>query len=183
MEDRGQAMLLVTPTPEFSRVGRLRTLPGSDWRAGRDRGYDASPGGIRTQMSADRTLDRARRISFVLMAAIVLACACKRGERASPAASPAPQVPVESAGPASPEVEAAVPPGAMYAFFRVKEMPDSLAFCKRMVREFGLGLAPGIAFGPEGEGYLRWCFAASPERLAEGMARFEKALRGTRSHA
>jgi aspartate/methionine/tyrosine aminotransferase len=81
------------------------------------------------------------------------------------------------------EVEAAVPPGAMYAFFRVKEMPDSLAFCKRMVREFGLGLAPGIAFGPEGEGYLRWCFAASPERLAVGMARFEKALRGTRSHA
>ncbi len=81
-----------------------------------------------------------------------------------------------------PRIEAAVPPGAMYAFFRVQDMPDSLALCKRMVREFGLGLAPGIAFGPEGEGYLRWCFAASPERLAEGMARFEKALHATRSH-
>ncbi len=81
-----------------------------------------------------------------------------------------------------PEVEAAVPPGAMYAFFRVKGMPDSLAFCKRLAREYGLGLAPGIAFGPEGEGYLRWCFAASAERLAEGMGRFEKALHAMHLH-
>jgi aspartate/methionine/tyrosine aminotransferase len=37
-----------------------------------------------------------------------------------------------------------------------------------------LGLAPGIAFGPEGEGFLRWCFAASVENLAEGIKRYRR---------
>jgi aspartate/methionine/tyrosine aminotransferase len=75
-----------------------------------------------------------------------------------------------------PGVEVATPEGAMYAFFRIDGMADSLAFCKRLVREHGLGLAPGAAFGPEGEGYVRWCFAASEERLREGVARLARAL-------
>ncbi|MGB8433917.1 MAG: pyridoxal phosphate-dependent aminotransferase [Burkholderiales bacterium] len=77
-----------------------------------------------------------------------------------------------------PGVEAAAPPGAMYAFFRVRGVTDSLDFCKRLVRDHGLGLAPGSAFGPEGEGFVRWCFAASEARLADGIARLERALRG-----
>ena len=68
-------------------------------------------------------------------------------------------------------IEAASPPGAMYVFFRVDGVEDSLDFCKRLVREARLGLAPGSAFGPEGEGFVRWCFAASPERLTEGVRR------------
>jgi aspartate/methionine/tyrosine aminotransferase len=64
----------------------------------------------------------------------------------------------------------------MYAFFSVDGMSDSLAFCKRLLREQGLGLAPGAAFGPEGEGYVRWCFAAGEERLAEGVRRLKAAL-------
>jgi aspartate/methionine/tyrosine aminotransferase len=64
----------------------------------------------------------------------------------------------------------------MYAFFRVRGMTDSLDFCKRLVAEQGLGLAPGAAFGPEGEGYARWCFAADTPKLAEGVARLRKAL-------
>jgi aspartate/methionine/tyrosine aminotransferase len=64
----------------------------------------------------------------------------------------------------------------MYAFFRVRGMTDSLAFCKHLVREHGLGLAPGSAFGPEGEGCVRWCFAASQARLAEGVERLRHAL-------
>jgi aspartate/methionine/tyrosine aminotransferase len=75
-----------------------------------------------------------------------------------------------------PGVRVAVPDGAMYAFLQVEGMTDSLAFCKRLVREQGLGLAPGAAFGPEGEGFVRWCFAASLERLAEGVARLRRAL-------
>jgi len=55
-------------------------------------------------------------------------------------------------------------------------MTDSLAFCKRLVREHGLGLAPGSAFGPEGEGFLRWCFAAETDKLADGVARLKRAL-------
>lgn len=77
---------------------------------------------------------------------------------------------------ATPGVQAAAPAGAMYAFFRVHDIDDSLALCKRLVSEAGLGLAPGIAFGPEGEGFVRWCFAASEERLAEGIRRLRGAL-------
>ena len=73
-------------------------------------------------------------------------------------------------------IEAVAPPGAMYAFFRVRGISDSLAFCKRLVSEHGLGVAPGAAFGPEGEGFVRWCFAASEERLAEGVRRLKRAL-------
>jgi aspartate/methionine/tyrosine aminotransferase len=75
-----------------------------------------------------------------------------------------------------PRVEVANPSGTMYAFFRVAGMSDSLAFCKKLVAEHGLGLAPGAAFGPQGEGYVRWCFAAELPRLAEGIARLRKAL-------
>jgi aspartate/methionine/tyrosine aminotransferase len=75
-----------------------------------------------------------------------------------------------------PKVRVARPDGTMYAFFNVEGMTDSLAFCKRLVREQGLGLAPGAAFGPEGEGFVRWCFAASEERLAEGLRRLARVL-------
>ena len=59
-----------------------------------------------------------------------------------------------------PGVTVAPPPGAMYAFFRIDGLTDSLAFCKELVRDAKLGLAPGRAFGPEGEGFVRWCFAS-----------------------
>ncbi|TAK80655.1 MAG: pyridoxal phosphate-dependent aminotransferase [Betaproteobacteria bacterium] len=75
-----------------------------------------------------------------------------------------------------PRVRVAVPEGTMYAFFRIEGMSDSLAFCQRLVREQGLGLAPGAAFGPEGEGFVRWCFAAAEDRLAEGVKRLRTAL-------
>src|SRR2546426_631579 len=77
---------------------------------------------------------------------------------------------------AIPRINVAVPDGTMYAFFNIQGVTDSLAFCKRLVREVGLGLAPGSAFGPEGEGFVRWCFAASDERLAEGVRRLRRAL-------
>jgi aspartate/methionine/tyrosine aminotransferase len=78
-----------------------------------------------------------------------------------------------------PGVHAAAPLGGMYAWFRIDGETDSLALAKRLVRGHGLGLAPGVAFGPEGEGWLRWCFAsqdlarldAGVQRLAEALAR------------
>jgi aspartate/methionine/tyrosine aminotransferase len=71
-------------------------------------------------------------------------------------------------------VTAALPSGTMYAFFRVDGVADSLDFCKRLVRDAGLGLAPGSAFGPSGEGFLRWCFASGEERLAAGIERLRR---------
>lgn len=75
-----------------------------------------------------------------------------------------------------PGVEVAPPAGAMYAFFRVEGLRDSLEFCKALVRDAHLGLAPGSAFGPEGEGFVRWCFAADTARLADGVARLARFL-------
>ena len=79
---------------------------------------------------------------------------------------------------ALPRVRVATPAGGMYAFFEVEGETDSLAFAKRLVLQAGLGLAPGAAFGPEGEGWLRWCFASKdPARLVEGVRRLEGVLR------
>ena len=71
-----------------------------------------------------------------------------------------------------PGVSVATPRGGMYAFFQVAGHTDCLALAKRLVREAGLGLAPGSAFGPEAAGWLRWCFASrDPARLAQGVER------------
>ncbi|KNZ34310.1 MAG: aspartate aminotransferase [Methylibium sp. NZG] len=79
---------------------------------------------------------------------------------------------------ALPGVQVAVPEGGMYAFFRVEGQNDSLAFAKRLVAEAGLGLAPGVAFGPEAEGWLRWCFASKdPTRLSDGVQRLAAMVR------
>ena len=79
-----------------------------------------------------------------------------------------------------PGVTVASPPGGMYAFFRIDGLPDagdSLVLAKHLVARHGLGLAPGAAFGDEGEGWLRWCFASQdPARLDLGLARLRGAL-------
>ncbi len=78
---------------------------------------------------------------------------------------------------ALPGVQAACPPGGMYAFFRVDGENDSLALAKRLVTQAGLGLAPGAAFGTEGQGWLRWCFASQDlGRLDQGLARLKSGL-------
>ena len=77
---------------------------------------------------------------------------------------------------ALPGITVPKPKGAMYLFFRVDGADDTLALCKRLVVEAKLGLAPGNAFGPEGEGYIRWCFASSLERLDDGANRLFRFL-------
>lgn len=69
-----------------------------------------------------------------------------------------------------------VPDGAMYVFFKLAGVEDSLGVAKRLVSEAGLGLAPGAAFGDSDDvkrGWLRWCYAGSPERMQEGVVRLE----------
>ncbi|TAM04624.1 MAG: pyridoxal phosphate-dependent aminotransferase [Paraburkholderia sp.] len=70
-----------------------------------------------------------------------------------------------------PGVDVKVPRGAMYLFFKLPGAQQSLALCKALVRDAGLGLAPGSAFGPEGEGFVRWCYACDPARLDAGVER------------
>jgi aspartate/methionine/tyrosine aminotransferase len=68
------------------------------------------------------------------------------------------------------------PAGAFYAFAHVDGMTDSLAFCKDVLLRTRVGLAPGSAFGPEGEGFFRLCFASTLERLAQAMDRLAPLL-------
>ncbi len=76
-----------------------------------------------------------------------------------------------------PGVQVAPARGGMYAFFRLDGFDDSLAVAKRLVAEAGLGLAPGNAFAPEAQGWLRWCFASKdPHRLIEGVDRLKRWL-------
>lgn len=78
---------------------------------------------------------------------------------------------------ALPRVQVAPAPGGMYAFFRLQGFDDSLQTAKSLVREAGLGLAPGTAFAPEAQGWLRWCFASrDPGRLVRGVSRLQKWL-------
>jgi aspartate/methionine/tyrosine aminotransferase len=81
---------------------------------------------------------------------------------------------------ALPGVELCNPRGGMYAFFRIAGHADSLALAKRFVT-LGIGLAPGVAFGDEAEGWLRWCFASrDPARLTRGVERLAAALYSVR---
>ncbi|MEJ6023878.1 pyridoxal phosphate-dependent aminotransferase [Ramlibacter sp. PS4R-6] len=74
-------------------------------------------------------------------------------------------------------VEVASAKGGMYAFFKLSGFGDSLEVAKRLVAEAGLGLAPGNAFAPQAQGWLRWCFASKDaSRLEEGVARLERWL-------
>ena len=69
------------------------------------------------------------------------------------------------------------PDGAFYAFVGVEGLTDSLTLAKRLVTEHGVAVAPGIAFGDAGEGYLRICFAQSAERIERAMGRLREGLR------
>jgi aspartate aminotransferase len=76
----------------------------------------------------------------------------------------------------SQRVEVAAPEGAFYAFFRVAGVTDSTAFAKQLLAKTKVGLAPGSAFGPMGEGYLRLCFARAPEIVAAAVERMRPML-------
>jgi aspartate/methionine/tyrosine aminotransferase len=65
------------------------------------------------------------------------------------------------------------PMGGFYAFPEVRGLKDSLSFAKKLLLETGVGMAPGIAFGPAGEGYMRMCFAASDKVLVPALEKFK----------
>lgn len=68
------------------------------------------------------------------------------------------------------------PQAAFYAFLKVRGLRNSHDFALNLVREHGVALAPGTAFGADGEGYLRICFAQKPELLERAMTKLVKAL-------
>lgn len=61
--------------------------------------------------------------------------------------------------------------GAFYLFFKVDGKPDVRRLGLEIVDEANVGMAPGTAFGPGGEGFMRACFLSSPERITEAAGR------------
>lgn len=71
------------------------------------------------------------------------------------------------------------PTGALYIFANARHLSnDSYALAFDILAKAHVGVAPGIDFGQNGEGYLRFCYANSMERIAEGMDRLAAYLKG-----
>ena len=77
---------------------------------------------------------------------------------------------------ALPGVTVPDPDGAFYVFPRIDGLDDSFAFCRRLLVEQKVGLAPGSAFGAGGEGSIRLCYAAERGILETALERLETFL-------
>ena len=75
-----------------------------------------------------------------------------------------------------PNVRFARPGGSFYLYFAVDGETDSRALAFRLVDDANVGLAPGAAFGPDSEGFMRLCFGVSPDKLETAMERLVPAL-------
>jgi aspartate/methionine/tyrosine aminotransferase len=76
-----------------------------------------------------------------------------------------------------PGVTVPKPDGAFYVFPRIAGLTDSFGFCRRLLEETRVGLAPGVAFGAGGEGSIRICYAAERSILEPAMERLTHFLR------
>jgi aspartate/methionine/tyrosine aminotransferase len=68
-------------------------------------------------------------------------------------------------------VRFAWPDGAFYLFFTIDGIADTTKLGLRLVDEAGVGIAPGTAFGPGGEAFMRICFARKAEDMQEATRR------------
>ena len=70
------------------------------------------------------------------------------------------------------------PTGAFYVFANAKHLStDSYTLAFDILENAHVGVTPGIDFGQNGEGYLRFSYANSKENIAEGMDRLERYLK------
>ncbi|MBZ9985731.1 pyridoxal phosphate-dependent aminotransferase [Mesorhizobium sp. BH1-1-5] len=67
-----------------------------------------------------------------------------------------------------------VPQGAFYLFFKVDGLTDARKAAFDIVDNANVGLAPGTAFGPGGEAFLRLCFHRRLDQLEEAAHRLAK---------
>jgi len=66
------------------------------------------------------------------------------------------------------------PTGAFYVFVNVKHISsDSHKLAFDILEKAHVGVTPGVDFGPNGEGYLRFSYANSLKNIKEGLSRIE----------
>jgi aspartate/methionine/tyrosine aminotransferase len=81
-----------------------------------------------------------------------------------------------------PGFRAKMPKGAFYVFANVKELGlKSMDLAEYILKEVAVATVPGSAFGPSGEGYLRFCYATSLKNIEEGLNRVERAVEKLRA--
>jgi aspartate/methionine/tyrosine aminotransferase len=69
------------------------------------------------------------------------------------------------------------PTGAFYVFVNAKHLSgDSYNLAFDILEKAHVGVTPGIDFGSNGEGYLRFSYANSLEKIAKGLDRIERYL-------
>jgi aspartate/methionine/tyrosine aminotransferase len=71
-------------------------------------------------------------------------------------------------------VHFAVPEGAFYLFAAIDGVEDTRLLALRLIEEADVGVAPGTAFGPGGERFVRISFARSPDDIAEAVRRLNR---------
>jgi aspartate/methionine/tyrosine aminotransferase len=70
------------------------------------------------------------------------------------------------------------PTGAFYIFANAGRFTrDSYAFAFEILENAKVGVTPGVDFGPNGEGYIRFSYANSIENIGTGLDRIEAYLR------
>lgn len=75
-----------------------------------------------------------------------------------------------------PGVKTPKPDGAFYLFPKIEGVTDSFEFCRKLLVEMQVGIAPGVAFGAGGEGSVRICYAAERTILEEALRRLKRFL-------
>lgn len=72
----------------------------------------------------------------------------------------------------------AEPEGAFYAFPSIRHTGlSSNEFCRRLLEEEKVVVVPGVAFGAQGEGHIRICYAASMETINAALDKIGKFLK------
>jgi aspartate/methionine/tyrosine aminotransferase len=165
---------MATPQDRVIAVGSMsKSFLMTGWRVG----WLVLPQGMSAQMGKLIEFNTSCSPVFIQKAAVQ---ALQRSEEVTPSVVQHLRVCRDRLVPqlqALPRVQLAASKGGMYAFFKLEGFDDALVTAKNLVTEAGLGLAPGNAFAPEGQGWLRWCFASKDlQRLDRGVQALQQWL-------
>ena len=71
------------------------------------------------------------------------------------------------------------PRGTMFAWAPIPEPyreMGSIEFAKFLVTEADVAVSPGVGFGPDGDGFVRFALIENEQRIAQGMRSLKRVL-------
>ncbi len=76
-----------------------------------------------------------------------------------------------------PNVSCGYPEGGFFAWINIKDIGvNSTSIADKLLRDHHVAVVPGVAFGSQGEGYLRMTCVRSWDEIREGLTRFKEAM-------